>query len=1287
MSERSASSSLCLHKELRADLEPLRQHGTIHVQLPSIGTFARSSHAHRRILDRIPSPKDEETFSKQRIATSGGLYFRGLKRYPRSVLWRCLEEDRLLEFRSVDLSKGKQEVKEASLIFRVAFPSVIRRNGVALADQEDHDALNVFVLTKSNELYTFTLRPDFFCRPTASEDDVERWCKSFRPASFSLSTPHRLFARSSLELLVALGDGRLMRLSRKPGDDGSVWQETAYHEGNWGSSLRGLIRWQGSNTVRYDGIALDQNTAVAIAPSPDGRHVYTVGLNHSIKSWNLKTGKVGVTRDLEDRTREPQEMSKVMLDPSTSRILQVFEAEGAVEGDLYYVVTFSPHESGTFKFWAIRDADDADYGVRDLFPETTFKPPDPDPDTNAAAWSMSDFKIRSAPGGVEMEMWIVMRLGMRYRLYSRIFNLLDLPESWNRDWSTMAFEKLDRQSIPEISSFHSRDVTDEWLDFIFYSRRFPEAILETSLLAYCQGHGIALMAKAKASLKERVASTIGAQVRLQQISVEEADFEKFRENVNDEWLTFWQYIKDLDQKRWEVLSLAYDDLTSTPWIVFADGVCTVRKCAQAEIIVQNRSQDLNRHLNLLETPSIETDDGRSRAQLPDELSMLIEAAGSFRRGFGPWLLQSCGDALKCELWQNSSFSMPDRLRYFDERCDFANEIGKRQRAELSSALQDLGGFEGLDTSLFRAIIGVSPRTMSHKDSGLIYTKFGLKALVRGAQEMIELYTRVYTDLLFLVVFIQGQVNQPNTLTDNLDAPRVFAELLDVLKRYQMMQWLAANTRVEPNKGNDQNTENNQVKQRGQLSGLENSQTSTILENLFALDMKPQSHVHQSQSAALTNSIEDLLNWITRGSDTYETFVPLDNALVHIQCNLLKSEDVALASSFFRFQPSTPWATYIKGRLFLARNELAEAAIHFKKAAYNLCKNPPFHPIPLYPKPPTNFSPALPSSSLDYHLASSTLLTPHSASLLSSSLPSYYTHIISLFTLLPSTSTYTSLFARLALSSLPPPPHSPTPDPHTSTRTDLLSHLFHASLALSSYATAFSTLLLYPSPPLQRSALSSLLTSMLATNHASDLLALPFPPHLASQLDALLVAKIKPNPDASVPRSSSSSDKSAPAAGSLPFWKLLYAWRVRRGDFRGAAAVVVDRLPLGGEGDGAMRARKKRTRGADDGLVGEWLVALNALASCQSGGGASGGGSRGGSADGDGWVLVGGADGRPGRKVVRLEDVRRGYAGVLDRKARLESGRWGIVGWDGNEEDGDGDEEEREGGEEMEMDMV
>ncbi len=927
MDARAPVSSLYLFKETQTDLEPAYPGSVIQIQVPSTSTFSVRPRQQRRILRSAPTCKDEDSYNKNNLATSSSFYFGKFKRHPRSFLWRVLQDGKVLELRSVDLSKKNGETREASYTVQLHFASTIKPNGVALTDTEEQDSLSVFAITNGNDLYTLTIRKDFFCHAAASEEDVSRWCKVARPATFSISTPHSLIAGNSQLLIISLSDGRLLQLTRNKEDDGSKWHESTYGDGQWTSSLRGLVRWQGSNTVKYDGTTLEQGTAIAMAISPDKSHLFAVCLNHTLRIWNPTKAASVFSKDLLWQHREPHETSKMMLDPASPNVLQVFETHRPMEGDLYYAVTFSPHDLGQFKFWGIRDPDHGDRGVRDMFPDYSFKPPDPDPSPESKAiWKVADFKIKGAQRGQQLEVWVLMRSNRRHKLYNLKFDLEDLPNLWQNSWTNTATETWSDQPAPQISDLDPKDATDKWLEYIMCPGKYPETVLETALAMYCSERSISLP-NPKASLKERMCSAISLQV---DATTGGEDFSKYHKASDQEWTVLWQDIRDLDKSRWQISSLAYDGYVEIPYIAFADGAAAIRTCDKLEIISLNSSAVLAKSIGMLEAPSIEMEQG-IEPKLPDELALVVSAAAIFGQNCSYGLLQNCSSVLAEELWLDPSLSVPLRIQSFYDRCNFTEEVGKDHFERLEDSLDSIGGFNRLETETFLSILDELSHSLPPESSGLSHTAFGQRMLVNGARDMIASRERLLFDLLILIVFVDMDIHREEIPMKNFDGPRIYVELLDLLRQYQIMQWLATNLRAEKN--NDNPTPAKIKAANMDTSSNEQNKISTVLENLFALHLPPQSHDIQSQCEALTHTIQDLLQWVLGGNEQ----IGLDAVRVYIQCNLLANNNLDLATDFLRYQPSTDWSTYIKGRLYLLKGDFTSAAIYFKKAAFKLCR--------------------------------------------------------------------------------------------------------------------------------------------------------------------------------------------------------------------------------------------------------------------------------------------------------------------------------------------------------------
>lgn len=189
--------------------------------------------------------------------------------------------------------------------------------------------------------------------------------------------------------------------------------------------------------------------------------------------------------------------------------------------------------------------------------------------------------------------------------------------------------------------------------------------------------------------------------------------------------------------------------------------------------------------------------------------------------------------------------------------------------------------------------------------------------------------------------------------------------------------------------------------------------------------------------------------------------------------------------------------------------------------------------------------------------SSTLLDLVSVNCFHNGIPKYYQHILSVFERARSFS-HVADFASLALQALDSEVWAEQDPEYSSMRSDLLSRLFHASLKTCQFDQAYSALARYQDLALQRSALSSLVSTILTVSGPGPTglkQILRFPtslvPNIASYIDEILV---------SLARKQSSFhswlDIDNNEADSSPdYHRILQAYRISRSDYRGAAEIA------------------------------------------------------------------------------------------------------------------------------------
>lgn len=256
-------------------------------------------------------------------------------------------------------------------------------------------------------------------------------------------------------------------------------------------------------------------------------------------------------------------------------------------------------------------------------------------------------------------------------------------------------------------------------------------------------------------------------------------------------------------------------------------------------------------------------------------------------------------------------------------------------------------------------------------------------------------------------------------------------------------------------------------------------------------------------------------------------------------------------------------------------------------------------------------------------------------MLNNGLPHYYGHIVTLYDKSRAYS-HVADFAQLALRFCHGVDSSPI-------QTEMLSRLFTASTNLSQFEISHSVLLMMADRALQRSCLRKLVERMCETSRTTDLISLPFP-GLQDIVDEALLQKC---------------DATKDVIRGTPYHQILYAWRISRNDYRGAATIILDRI------------EKLRQVGEGERMIGEdildtpvtchYIMLINALNCVEPR---------------QAWVFAEDrslSDPRAEikRRVVTLADVRKQYQDELDRIAAIQNNQFGFELDDGQIDVGTG----------------
>jgi nuclear pore complex protein Nup160 len=1161
-------------KETRLNLEPSSSAFVVDVKLPTIVSQGRSrlrqvaSHNSSNISNGNGSGRHDDssvetdTLRTRTCATASSTYHRRHHNYPKSFLWRILDNDSILSIRAIDvLRPGK--VADANLILNFHFPHAIRPACVALADPEDHDALTVFVLDTAQQLYTLFLRPESFRKRAFVETGLADVCKIYQPNALKIKHPHRLFAIGNDQLVATLSDGGLVRFDRHKSSQ-QPWRETFYNSKGWTHGLRSILGARSELDVTAAAAAVQTSLGLDTAS-----FLFTVCLDHRLRVWNLNSGQILGAMDLLDAERNPNETGKWQLDPSQANLIRIV---GQTEGKRL-CITYSPVGSGEFKFWRLRSDNADSVDVDSLYSDVHLIPKPP---PGSDVWTLADFIVEQSllDDGFQtsITIWVLWKNNMAYRVQRLSFTMPDdgdtreLLEDWAANWSTVISDAPEA-AAPQSGPTDPIDVTEKWLRIILTPGRFPKPTLEAALKAFQRTLGKTDdIPHHNRDMAESICSVIASTSSLARTETGDMDHEQFRNSSEQQWRKFFRVLTMLDKPRGEALALAYESESGLPWVVCADRLSAIRGCSELETICY---------------------DSHSR----DHLATLIRTGRQFMENFSDGMLQICNSVLRSELFEETTKTDYERIQHFSDKTGFWRQIFEDSCTQVTEALGQ--NFNHVTDSLYEQVLDTCNQTSRLDQIQFPLTDFGRWVALKATQDTAELQWNVCFSQLILLVHMEFDFDQPEeALHNRVDVGSVYRDLLGALQRLELLRWLG-NTQLSTPLPKAERAPS--VIAESPVASKRQVDESV---DITALELVVWHLLGFQQVESMPASIADVAaSLCARDSD-----VELEPH--RIQSTLLVRDRPDLALELTPFCGDTPFTAYIQGRVHLALKDFRNAATYFKKAAYGMS-------IPQVTEG-------------KYH--SGGLLNDTDTQLFHQGQLRYYSHIVALYEKHKAYS-YVVDFARLSMQ------FANTTSSEVD-RKEMQSRLFNGALATSHFELAHSTLVTMRDRALQHSCLQKLVQKMCDNLHNSELVRLPFP-GLQGAVDELLAQRSRETVD---------------VVTGVPYHQILYSWRIQHNDYRGAAAVLLDRihkLRQLGEAD--------EPTGNDDVLdtavTRQYLMLINVLSCIDAK---------------QAWVTTteGSAQGGTGkRRVVTLADVRREYQEELDRIAAIDNNQFGFAAGD------------------------
>ncbi|KAI8956351.1 nucleoporin Nup120/160-domain-containing protein [Xylaria longipes] len=1157
-------------KETRLNFEPSSSTFVVDVQLPSA---ANSSKSRRQINGSTRSNGSGGALRAQGCATASAIYHRKHHHYPRSFLWRVLEDNSILSLRTVDVCKPDR-ASDANLILNFHFPHAIRPACVTLSDPPDHDALAVFVLDEAGQLYSLFLRPDSFRKRSFVEAaGLGDACKIFNVTALqSFKTPYRLTAVNTDQLIVTLTDGGHIRLDKSTPHTApqSPWKETFYNAKGWVQGFKSILSSRGEYDTTAAAAAVETGLGL-----DDASFLLTACLDHRLRIWNLNSGQIIKTMDMLNTAREPNETGKWRLDPTQTNLIRIV---GQVEGKRL-CVTYSPVGSGEIKFWQLESDDSNSVDVVDLYPDAHLIPIPP---LGSDVWTLADFFVAERYGSRDLSLWILWKNNIAYRVQELTFQVDELQEVWQTRWRSV-YSDTKIPSTPVSGPSDSVDVSERWLQLILSPGRFPQSTLEAALAGYerAKGHVESNAHRSGQSIAESICSAIASTSSLKKTSSGVLEYEQFRASSEAQWRKFYRILIEIDKPRGEALALAYEPMSEMPSVICADSISVIRECSKLERICHNP---------------------KARHAQPSDLSSLIITGQNFVGGFSDSMLQICQSVLRAELFEDTSKTDQERIQFFSDKAGFWRQISDEDCAQVTDVLGS--NFNIATSNVYQQILSTCNETWNpRRPTEYPLTELGRRLIIKATEDIADLQWNVCFSQLILLVHMEFEFDRPeDALHNRVNIGAVYKRLLQVLRRLQLVRWLASVRITTPLSKMDRSNSVSGSSSVPTKRSSEEYKSKTALEECI-VHLLGVSDVGSGHSLPMTSIITKIVTDLCAADSEVELRPH------YIQCMLVVRDRADLAIELAPFSDQQPFSVYIQGRVSLALRDYSSAAMHFKKAAYGM---------------------SVPQADPGRH--SSGLLDDDEWNSLFNGMPRYYAHLLALFEKHKAYS-YVVDFARLALQFIT----KKTRDADL-LRTEVQGRLFSGATAISRFELAHSTLVAMKDRALQHSCLRLLVRHMCDNLHNAELMQLPFP-GLEGTVDEILAQKCQDTVD---------------VITGVPYHQILYSWRIKRNDYRGAAAVLLDRiqkLRQLGEGDQFTSEDV-----LDTVITRQYLMLINVLSCVEQK---------------QAWVTaeefphppVGAGKRAPvggKRKVVTLADIRKEYQDELDRIAAIQNNQFGFT---------------------------
>lgn len=684
-------------------------------------------------------PSFESEYYRENVASAGSIvHCRSTDNFlpanlPGSMIWRVLDGSKQIEIEPIDLSHiSKEGVSSKTAKFRairLMLPTEILENCISVCYSPNKFKLVIDYIAKDWAFYTIAIPLSEFVSDASNSmtggsqfftaENAENWYRVEANPPFDLKQPHLVYSLSPTTVIVGLKDGSIMKIFRDSPLSPCGW--VTFPEPTHTLSFSKLLWGQSDKFPMQPNLSV--RTVVSMASACNKEILITISINRKLRIWHVRSMKLLYEKTLADSTVENDNSQSILsqrssentlIGPSPMHLLSVLDDSTTS----FYFSSYLPLGNGLFETWGAKlftsvstasQEEEFSVNVTNFGSEYQISPDILD---SSSTWLVNTLHL--SKGETFTHECPSFNLSIMWKSNtSSHFCKTVLPRNTSVPpvWQTAAlYEDQDKEYLRKA---HSPAAThsEVYLKWLFGPEGYSPVTIETALRIYGNHYALSetLLAvqeeediqeknsenNIKLQLKKKVCLVVGSAISFTQTNGDlSADCERYNNAMSREWQKFDRLCTELERLGNEVLSMVWDPLRSTFWIVKASFTSVTRPLLPLELCYYNRSATPSAQLTSTVThvsqlssafpSSLESD-----LEEPFVLRVLqiVEAIYTFRRSFSHAHYGGFVNEFIEDYSDPARFSTEERIRYMTENL-IDEDMSRESRNTLAAAISE-----------------------------------------------------------------------------------------------------------------------------------------------------------------------------------------------------------------------------------------------------------------------------------------------------------------------------------------------------------------------------------------------------------------------------------------------------------------------------------------------------------------------------------------------------------------------------------------------------------------------